>query len=67
MAVDHRAFEALLADPELQLIGRQLGSGNGQCSKGRKPLWILFHNIEDKIVRFTRDRGLLALADEVIE
>ena len=59
VAIDERAFEALLPDTAIQFIGRLLGGRDRQRGKGRKARWILLHRVRKEIVRLSGDGELL--------
>ena len=59
MAVDERTLEALLANPAIQFISGLLGSRNRQGSEACESLWILVHDVGEKVVRLAGDRDLL--------
>jgi predicted TIM-barrel fold metal-dependent hydrolase len=52
VAIDKRAFEALLPDPAIQFIGRLLGGRDRQRGKGRKARWIFLHHVREEIDKF---------------
>src|SRR5262249_35788290 len=59
VAVDQSTFEALLPDSAVELLGRFVRRGDGQCCKGGEPRRIFLHRLCEKIVRFDSDRYLI--------
>src|SRR5262249_36113893 len=59
VAIDQSAFEALLPDSAVGLLGRFVWHGARQCATGGGPRPAFLHRLCEEIVRFDSDRYLI--------